>query len=88
MLHTIEVLVEPGGTIRLLEPLHVVVPTRAILTLLPSSVTDSKIDIEQGNGAAIFALLQTPRFLHRPMADPEEVTRRIGELRSDWNDEP
>ena len=86
MLQAIEVIVEPGGFIRPMEELHVTVPTRAVLTLLetPQPVKDKP---ERGNGAAILALLQTPRFANRPPADPEEIEQRIQSLRNDWDDE-
>jgi len=85
MLHAIEVIVEPDGVIRPLEELHVKVPTRAVLTLLetPPPVEEKP---ERGNGAAILALLQTPRFANRPPADPEEIEQRIQSLRNDWDD--
>lgn len=40
-----------------------------------------------GDGQAILALLQTPRYATRPPADPEQIERRIKELRNDWDDE-
>ena len=86
MLYAIEVIVEPDGVIRPLEELHVKVPTRVVLTLLetPPSVEEKP---ERGYGAAILALLQTPRFANRPPADPEEIEQRIQSLRNDWDDE-
>jgi hypothetical protein len=89
MLQAIEVIVEPSGTIRPLEELHVTVPTRAVLTLLETPVPPAATQptAEPGNGAAILALLQTPRFAQRPPADPAEIERRIQELRNDWDSE-
>ena len=76
MLHAIEVIVEPDGLIRPLEELHVKVPTRGVLTLLETS-PPTVVKPERGNGAAVLALLQTPRFANRPSADPEEIEQRI-----------
>ncbi len=88
MLQAIEVIVEPGGTIRPLDEFHVTIPTRAVLTLLPPTAAQPVEPApEPGNGAAILALLKTPRFAQRPLADPEEVEQRIRELRNDWGDE-
>jgi len=88
MLQAIEVIVEPGGAIRPLDEVHVTVPTRAVLTLLPQAATPlAEPAPESGNGAAILALLNTPRFARRPLADPQEVEQRIRDLRNDWGDE-
>lgn len=84
MLHAIEVIVEPSGLIRPLEELHVNVPTKAVLTLLESPPAEQPP--ERGNGTAVLALLQTPRFAQRPAADAEEVAQRIQNLRDDWGD--
>lgn len=43
--------------------------------------------IEPGQAAAIWALLQSPRFAGRPVADLAEVQQRIEALRNDWDDE-
>lgn len=86
MLQAIEVIVEPDGLIRPLEELHVKVPTRGVLTLLETS-PPSAVKPERGNGAAVLALLQTPRFANRPSADPAEIEQRIQNLRDDWDDE-
>lgn len=83
MLQAIEVIVEPSGIIRPLDEFHVSVPTRAVLTLL----SPAEPAPEPGNGSAILALLQTPRFAQRPLAESEEVDRRINDLRNDWGDE-
>jgi len=84
MLQAIEVIVEPNGLIRPLEELHVKTSTRAVLTLLEAPPPEQPP--ERGNGAAVLALLQTPRFAQRPAADAEEVAQRIQNLRDDWGD--
>ena len=86
MLQTFEVIVEPDGAIHPLEELHVETPTRAILTLLETP-SPAKAKPAPGNGAAILALLQTPRFANRPSADPKEIEQRIQNLRHDWDGE-
>jgi hypothetical protein len=86
MLQAIEVIVEPGGTIRPLDELHVTVPTRAVLTLLAPATTPLD-EPEPGNGVAILTLLKTPRFAQRPLADAAEVEQRIKDLRNDWDNE-
>ena len=84
MLQTFEVIVEPDGAIHPTEELHVEAPTRAILTLLETS-TPAEAKPARGSGAAILALLQTPRFANRPSADPKEIEQRIQNLRNDWD---
>jgi hypothetical protein len=86
MLQAIEVIVEPSGLIRPLEKLHVKTPTKAVLTLLetPQTVGDEPV---RGSGAAVLALLDTPRFANRPPADAAEIEQRIQDLRNDWDDE-
>lgn len=43
MLRAVEAIVEPDGTVRILEPLQVEVATRAIVTLLPPIPIDRQI---------------------------------------------
>ena len=82
MLRTVEAMVEPDGTVRILEPLQVEVTTRAIVTILAPLPENGA-----GNGAKILALLQSPRFANRPVSDPLEVAKRIEHLRNDWEQE-
>ena len=39
-----------------------------------------------GSAAMALELLASPRFAQRPVALPDEVQQRIGELRNDWGD--
>jgi hypothetical protein len=73
MLKTVEAIIEPDGTIRTLEPLRVEVATRAIITLIDPSP----------NGLKIWNLLQSPRFINRPISEASEVAQRIEDLRCD-----
>ena len=43
MLRAVEAIVEPDGTVRILEPLQVEVTTRAIVTLLPPISIDRQV---------------------------------------------
>ncbi len=43
MLRAVEAMVEPDGTVRILEPLQVEVTTRAIVTLLPPIPIDRQV---------------------------------------------
>jgi hypothetical protein len=86
MLQAIEVIVEPGGTIRALEEVRVAAPMRALLTVLEPVASAAEPSPEPGQAAAIWALLQSPRFARRPVADPVEVGQRIEAPRNDWDD--
>lgn len=88
MLQAIEAIVEPNGTIHPLEAIGATAPMRAIVTLLePLAFPVSETQPQKGSATALLALLQTPRFAHRPPADPEEVQQRIQALRNDWDED-
>jgi hypothetical protein len=88
MLQTIEVEIDASGHILPLEPLPPAKSRRAYLTLLPESPTAADITApSRGSAAQALALLASPRFANRPIADPIEVLQRIENLRSDWTNE-
>ena len=83
MSKTIEVIVEPNGTIRPLETLQVSVPTRALLTF-PDSPS-GPAPLPKGSQAALVEFLETnalPAEKHRTAAD---IDRQIEEERSAWD---
>ena len=41
---------------------------------------------DKGSLQRVRRLLASPRFAHRPKADPNEVKQRIETLRNDWGD--
>ena len=62
MLQTVEAEIDIYGNVRLLEPLRVTKPTRALLTLLEDTTAPAE---DQGNGAELLKLLQSPEFANR-----------------------
>ena len=81
MLRTVEAEVNAEGTVRLLEPLVVSKPSRAILTLLEP---DKQASINGGNVAALRQLIQSPEFANRKSYPPDEIEANIQELRDSW----
>jgi hypothetical protein len=45
MIQTVEAVIEPDGTVRLLQPLRVDEPRRALLTILPSHLTTDEVTL-------------------------------------------
>jgi len=85
MLQTIEVEIDASGHILPLEPLPPAKNRRAYLTLLPEMPATADISSPpRGSAAQALALLESPRFANRPVADAIEVQQRIENLRGDW----
>jgi len=88
MLQTIEVEIDANGHILPLEPMPQAKNRRAYLTLLPEIPATADIPSpSRGSAAQALALLASPRFANRPVADAIEVQRRIENLRRDWTDQ-
>lgn len=72
MLQTVEAIVDPSGTVRLLEQLHVDHPCRAVVTLLEEAVQaqDAHIGIPAGTAGwrrFVGSLSGSPHFNEDPM---------------------
>jgi len=80
MSETIEAIVEKNGHIRLLKPLHLAEPMRAIVTLLEPVKPPE-------NSKAVLALLHSPLFNQAPMGDPAAIEATIQSYRQAWNDD-
>ena len=90
MLQAVEAVINPDGTVQLLEKLHVTQPTRVILTLLPGKLSELPHAIwssRKGNVADALALLKSPRYQLRPKGDPVAMENVIHENRNAWGDE-
>jgi len=79
MLQTIEAEIDEQGNVRLLEPLRLTKPTRALVTLLED--TAAPLVEEQGNAARLLALLRSPEFANRQSYSAEEIAAQIQEIR-------
>jgi hypothetical protein len=58
----------------------------ALLTLLGATIETMPLQINKGRGimARALTLLASPRFVHRPAANTDEVIERITAMRDDW----
>lgn len=83
MLQAVEAIVNPDGSVRLLEQLKVKRPTRVIMTVVP----DVPVNAGEGNIAAALSYLKSEEYLSRPYGDPDAMERTIQENRNAWGDE-
>jgi len=81
MLQTVQAEVDVDGNVRVLEPLHVTKPTRALLTLLEDASAPAE---HQGNAAELLKLLRSPEFANRRSYTAEEIEAQIEENRNSW----
>ncbi len=86
-MQTIEVEIDASGQIHPLEPLGFMPTGRALLTLLDQPLMSRDTPLP-GKAGDILSLLASPRFANRPIANIEEVERRIALLRNEWGDCP
>jgi hypothetical protein len=84
MLQTVEAIVDPEGTVRLLEEVHVSSPTRAILTLLetPSPPVEESI---HGGVSALLKFLEENRLPDPARLSEAEIDAQIHEEREAWD---
>ncbi|MBK1621721.1 hypothetical protein CKO42_25710 [Lamprobacter modestohalophilus] len=79
---SIEVEIDAAGRLRPLTPLPRL-PLRGLLVL--SDDDTSTPSAGASTAANALKLLASPRYDKRPLSQPEEVSRRIAALRSDWD---
>jgi hypothetical protein len=87
MLKTIQVEIDATGHIHPMEALSFKPVGRALLTLLDATTETIPLQKNEGRGsvARALTLLSSPRFVHRPAANTNEVTERIAAMRDDWD---
>ena len=87
MLQTIHVEIDATGHIHTMEVISFKPVGRALLTLLDSTTETMPLQIheERGSVARALALLESPRFAHRPAANTSEIIERIAAMRDDWD---
>ena len=81
MAHTVEAEIDVNGNITLLEQLHLLKKTRAVVTLLDET------DVRQENGGNVRQvrdLLNDPEFANRKSYTAEEIDAQIEEARNSW----
>lgn len=79
MLHTVEAILEPSGEVRLLEPVYVAAPSRALLTILETPAAP-----ERGSAAVLLQRLgeyPLPLDCRHPA---EEIEAQIEQERNAW----
>ena len=88
MLQAVEAIVNPDGSVKLLEQLKVNRPTRVIMTVVPDNYADTVNDGKTGCDAdRLLAWLKSPEYQNRPYGDPDAMERTIQENRDAWGDE-
>lgn len=78
MLTTVKAEVEVGGNVRLLEPLEVSKPTKALVTLLEENA-DPK------SASSVLDFLRSARLPKEAKPSSEEITAQIEEARNSWD---
>lgn len=81
MLTTVEAEIDVNGNVRLLEPLSLSKPSRAIVTILEEKNGNGD---DKGNGQKVLELLKSPEFANRKSYSDKEIEARIEELRNSW----
>lgn len=81
MLQTVEAEIDIYGNVRLLEPLRVTKPTRALLTLLEDAVEPVEA---HGNASALLEFLRNNRLPESARPSVEEIEAQIEENRNSW----
>jgi hypothetical protein len=82
MLHTVEAEVDVDGSVRLLEPLRVTKPSRALVTLLDTE----HVSVSQtGNAAEVLKFLQEHRLPDEARPSAEEIEAHILEAHESWD---
>jgi len=82
MLQTVEAEVDVDGSVRLLEPLRVTKPSRALVTLLDTE----QVSVSQtGNAADVLKFLQEHRLPDDARPSAEEIEAHILEARQSWD---
>ena len=81
MLTTVEAEVDVEGNVRLLKPLSLEQPSRAIVTILEETNSNNKIE---GNVHKLLEVLKNPEFANRKSYTDEEIDAQIEELRNSW----
>jgi hypothetical protein len=81
MSQTVEAEVDVNGNVRLLEPLRVTKPTRALVTLLEDEVTLSST---KGDARAMLEFLRSHRLPENVKPSAKEIEAQIAEARNSW----
>ncbi len=81
MLQTVEAEIQVDGSIRLLQPLHVIRPSRALVTLLDAE--NAHIS-QKENATDVLKFLREYRLSENARPNAEEIEAQIVEARESW----
>lgn len=84
MLQTIEAIIEPSGTIRLLEEVHFSSPKRALVTVLETPANEDAAP-ERGNAAVILKFFKDNPLPPECRRSAEEIDAGIEAERNAWD---
>lgn len=87
MLQAVEAIINPDGTVQLLENVKISRPTKVILTLLNNEAVEDGMASAKGNVVDTLAWLILPHYRSRPPGNPAEIDSTIQENRNAWGDE-
>lgn len=79
MLTTVKAEIDVGGKVRLLEPLDVTRPTKAIVTLLDETPQNG------GNASRTLEFLRSNRLPEGARSSTSEIESRVEEARDSWD---
>jgi hypothetical protein len=82
MSHTVQAEINVDGSIRLLEPIYVDKPTRALVTLIDGEY--SSVD-RRGNVTSVLKFLRENRLPDAARPTQEEIENQIAEARESWD---
>lgn len=90
MLQAVEAVINPDGTVHLLEELQVTKPTRVVMTILPGGIDEAEEPTTiwttgKGSVADTLALLSTPAHRSRPAGNAQIIEQTIQENRDAWD---
>lgn len=86
MLQAVEAIINPDGSVRLLEHVEVLRPTKVILTLLNNDEDGYTQSPEKGDAASILSWLESSHYISRPPGNSDEIEKTIQENRDAWSD--
>ena len=86
MLQAVEAIINPDGSVRLLEHVEVSRPTKVILTLLNNDEDGYTQSAKKGDAASILSWLESSHYISRLPGNSDEIEKTIQENRDAWSD--
>ena len=86
MLQAVEAIINPDGSVRLLEHVEVSRPTKVILTLLNNDEDGYTQSAKKSDATSILSWLESPHYVSRLPGNSDEIEKTIQENRGAWSD--